>query len=71
MLVEAGMDKVFTNLVNCVTSTSYNVLWNGLQTEYFFPHEGLRQGDPISPYLFVLCLDRLSHIITDAVSSGD
>lgn len=30
----------------------------------------MRLGDPLPPYIFVLCLERLSHLINDAISSG-
>lgn len=36
----------------------------------FFPSRGLRQGDPISPLLVVIAIERLSHCIQDAVNNG-
>lgn len=38
ILLEVGFEDGFINLImNCVTLVSYNVLWNGSQTEFFFP----------------------------------
>lgn len=48
-----------------------SLLWNGEKTEAFLPQRGLRQGDPLSLYLFVLCLERLCHQIEVAVGQGD
>lgn len=71
VLRDAGMsDKLIHLLMDCVSTVSYNVLWNGLESEFFGPQRGLRQGDPISPFLFMLCMDRFSHLITNAVDSN-
>nr|XP_025625612.1 uncharacterized protein LOC112717904 [Arachis hypogaea] len=67
-LFDFGLGESFTSLImGCVQSVSYNVLWNGGKTEEFYPTRGLRQGDPISPYLFVIVMDRLSQMIEEKV----
>lgn len=45
-------------------------LWNGDVTDSFTPSRGIRQGDPLSPYIFVRCIERLAHRINLAVSDG-
>ena len=70
-LKDARFSNHFCNLVwHYVSSASMNVLWNGDCTAEFFPTHGIRQGDLLSPYLFVLCIERLSHLIQAAVSQG-
>lgn len=51
----------------CVTSVQTSILWNGEALEEFRPLKGLRQGDPLSLYLFVLCMERLSNMISRRV----
>ncbi|KAH1056308.1 hypothetical protein J1N35_034373 [Gossypium stocksii] len=36
----------------------------------FQPSYGIRQGDPFSPYFFVLCMERLRHLIEEAIEKG-
>ncbi|XP_057432959.1 uncharacterized protein LOC130725784 [Lotus japonicus] len=66
-----GLDDHFCNLImSCVSSCRFQVSFNGGRSSTFSPQRGLRQGDPLSPYLFVLCMERLAHSIGDAVGSG-
>lgn len=57
-------------IMECVASPSMRVLWNGEQTNAFTPSRGIRQGEPLSPYLFVLCMERLNQVIEEAVING-
>lgn len=50
---------------------SYKVKVNGELTESIAPSRGLRQGDPISPYLFLICAEGFSTLLNAAEERGD
>ncbi|GKU87265.1 hypothetical protein SLEP1_g1695 [Rubroshorea leprosula] len=53
-----------------ISSLKLSVLWNGNELPYFQPQHGLRQGDPLSPYLFIMAMEKLSHMILSQVQTG-
>jgi hypothetical protein len=66
-----GFAEQWINLVMmCVRIANYAILLNGNPVERFYPTRGIRQGDPISPYLFLLCTEALSNLMTRAEERG-
>ena len=57
-------------IIKCVETVNMSILWNDKKLDWFRPSRGIRQGDAISPYLFLLCMERLGHIIGQAVEEG-
>ncbi|XP_019172490.1 PREDICTED: uncharacterized protein LOC109167594 [Ipomoea nil] len=71
MLIGLGFDEIWVLLVMlCVQSVRYRVLVNGKPTEEIVPTRGLRQGDPLSPYLFIICAEGLSLLLQDSQAKG-
>ena len=55
--------RIVDLIMHCVTSSHLSILWNRSKLESFQYSRGLRQGDLMSPYLFVLCMKKLSFMI--------
>ncbi|XP_019175849.1 PREDICTED: uncharacterized protein LOC109171175 [Ipomoea nil] len=71
MLVGLGFDvKWIQLLMMCIQTVRYRVLVNGRPSEEIVPTRGLRQGDPLSPYLFIICAEGLSLVLQDSQAKG-
>ena len=64
ILTKLGFHQCWVQMVmSLVTSVSFSVLLNGDRLENFVPSRGILQGDPISPYLFLLAAEALSCLL--------
>ena len=72
VMVRMGFhDKWISLIMECIRSVSYSLLINGNPTGHIIPIRGLRQGDPISPYLFLLCAEGLIGLLKKATLQGE
>ena len=61
----------FVNWIEeCITTPSFSVCLNGNSSGFFSSTKGLRQGDPISPYLFVLAMEVFSKLLQSKFDQG-
>ncbi|XP_062101909.1 uncharacterized protein LOC133809260 [Humulus lupulus] len=71
MLHKMGLNEHWINLIMvCVSKVKYKITTEGKELGPIIPSRGLRQGDPLSPYLFLICAEGLSALIADFERQG-
>ena len=66
MLIKFNFPQNLIELImSCVTLVLTFILFNGGCLETFSPSRSIRQGDPLSPYLFIMCLEYLGYLIEE------
>lgn len=72
VMLRMGFEPIFVNwILQCIKTTSFSFNINGKASGYVVPSRGIRQGDPISPYLFLICSEIFSHLILKAAKAGE
>ncbi|GFZ09766.1 hypothetical protein Acr_21g0003650 [Actinidia rufa] len=71
LLKRLGFEEIWCNWIkSCISSVKFSVLDNGSAPGFFGGSRGLRQGYPLSSFLFIIVMDVLSKFISRAVSLG-
>lgn len=64
-------DRWISIIMMCITTVSYSVLLNGETKDVIYPSRGICQRDPLSPFLFLLCVEGLSTMLKREESLGN
>ncbi|XP_030924735.1 uncharacterized protein LOC115951970 [Quercus lobata] len=71
LMKKMGFDVRWIALImECITTVSYSILVNGDPSDIIHPSRGLRQGDLLSPYLFLICSEGLHGLLNKEAEEG-
>ena len=71
-MLKMGFDRRWVKIImDCVMSVQYSVRFNSMETGVFKPTRGLRQGETLSPYLFLLVAEGLSSMLKGEEARGE
>lgn len=71
MLIIFGFGETWRRWMHeCISTTSFSVLVNGSPSKLFKGSRGIRQGDPLSPFLFMIVVEALSSLLVKVREMG-
>lgn len=71
-MLKLGFHEIWVKWIkHCISSVSFSILIKGEPSAVFKPSRGIRQGDPLSPYLFIIMANSLSTLMRKAVQDGN
>ncbi|XP_023633512.1 uncharacterized protein LOC111829070 [Capsella rubella] len=71
LMLKMGFAQKWVDMIMfCISSVSYQVIINGTPKGHIKPSRGIRQGDPISPFIFILCTEALVAQLNEAEWQG-
>ena len=71
IMLRMGFHERWVNLImECISTVQFKILHEGKELGPIIPQRGLRQGDPLSPYIFIICAEALSSLIQAKEKEG-
>lgn len=71
MMLQMGFHSKWVDMIIlCVTTVKYSVIHNGYEIGPVVAQRGLRQGDPLSHYLFLICAEGFTSLLQSEVLQG-